>query len=153
MTERRQMGLKRTAIDVPEWTDFVYPVHIESRHINDAGHMAFTTVPELLDRTRRAWFDHLGLDEQHLDGVGVIVADLQVIYCSEGHEGETLAVAMSVADVSQRSCQIIYRLTERSSGREVARARTALVFFDYTRKQPAHMPDCVRSKLECDGAI
>ncbi len=143
----RQLGLQRTRIPDLPLVDFTVQVEVQAMHINEAHHLAFTAIPAMLDQVRKAWFARHGMDEQHLDGAGVIVADLQVQYQSEAHLGETLRVDMMVADVGQRSCQLLYRIAESASGRMVARARTALVFFDYRNKQAVPVPACVLGLL------
>jgi acyl-CoA thioesterase FadM len=42
---------------------------------------------------------------------------------------------------------VFYRLTEVSDGREVARAKTGITFFDYTRRKPVAIPPAFQAIL------
>ena len=70
----------------------------------------------------------------------IIMADAALVYRSEGHWGEALRCDIAVNDFSSKGCDIVYRLTEAASGREVVRAKTGIVFFDYEAGQAVAVP-------------
>ena len=83
---------------------------------------------------------HYGLSELDICGAGIIMADSVIVYKSEAFPGELLELAVGVADFNKYGCDFIYRVTEKTSGREVARAKTGIVFFDYQRRVIQKVP-------------
>jgi len=51
-----------------------------------------------------------------------------------------LVVEYAVRDVSRVGCDLIYRLSEKITGREVARGKTGIVFFNYERRETVPVP-------------
>jgi 4-hydroxybenzoyl-CoA thioesterase len=94
----------------------------------------------LLHDARARFFRAMGLEELDAGGCGVILADLAVTYRSEAFFGQTLRVEMAAAEPERAGCVLFYRVTDRETGREVARARTGLVFFDYAARRVARTP-------------
>ncbi len=68
------------------------------------------------------------------------MADSVIVYKSEAFPGETLAIEVGVTDFSRHGCDFVYRVTEKTSGREVARAKTGIVFFDYPQRKVQKVP-------------
>jgi 4-hydroxybenzoyl-CoA thioesterase len=63
------------------------------------------------------------------------------MYRSEAFQGDILVIDVAVDDMHPTGCDILYRVTGKSSGREVARVKTGIVFFDYTRRKIVPMPE------------
>ena len=45
-----------------------------------------------------------------------------------------------MADFNRCGCDFIYRVTEKTSDREVARAKTGMVFFNYQQRAIQNVP-------------
>ena len=78
--------------------------------------------------------------ELDIEGVGIVVADAAVQYRSEAFHGETLRAEMAPADFNKYGCDLMWRLSDVASGREVARGKTGILFFDYAARKPAGVP-------------
>ena len=65
-----------------------------------------------------------------VEGVGIVVADAAVQYRSEAFHGEVMVVRMAAADFSKYGCDLLWRMDDKASNREVARGKTGIVFFD-----------------------
>lgn len=46
-----------------------------------------------------------------------------------------------VDNVSKKSLEMVYVITHKNGGKEIARAKTAIVFFDYAERKPCPIPD------------
>jgi 4-hydroxybenzoyl-CoA thioesterase len=55
---------------------------------------------------------------------------------------------VTVGDAQATGCDVFYRVTEVSGGREVARAKTGMTFFDYVRRRPVAIPPSFQAMLE-----
>jgi 4-hydroxybenzoyl-CoA thioesterase len=56
-------------------------------------------------------------------------------------------VEVAAADFGPCGCDFLYRMTEEQSGREIARVKTGLAFFDYAKKKIAKMPERFRAVM------
>ena len=93
------------------------------------------------------------LPELDVEGVGIIVSDAAVQYKSEASHGEVLVFAIAFSDFNKYGCDIVWRAADKASGREVARGKTGIVFFDYSRKRMAPVPPPFRNRAEAAGAV
>ncbi len=73
--------------------------------------------------------------------------DAVVLYKSEAFHGDILSIEVAVVDVSNYGCDLLYRVTNKESGKEVSRAKTSIAFFDYTMRKVVEVPEGFRSKF------
>jgi acyl-CoA thioester hydrolase len=93
------------------------------------------------------FFKSLDYSELDVEGVGIIVADVAAQYRSEAFHGETMVVEMAADDFSKYGCDLVWRMSEQASGREVARGKHGIVFFDYAARKPAAVPPGFLAKV------
>ena len=72
-------------------------------------------------------------------GAGIIMVDAAIQYRSEAFYGESLTIGVWIASFHTTGFDLVYRLD--CSGREVARAKTGLAFFDYSARRPVRVPE------------
>ena len=138
--------MPRLALDLPDTLPFSVELPLYLSHINRAGHLDNALLLTLVSEARSRFIRALGFDEGNVDGAGVIVADAAVQYCSEAFHGETMVVAMGAGDFNKYGCDLQWRMRDRASGREVARGKTGIVFFDYDARRITAAPQAfVRS--------
>lgn len=139
--------MARIHIDLPEQFGFATELAIYIGHINYGNHLDNAQLIALVSEARVRFFKSLGYSELDVEGVGVIVADAAVQYRSEAFHGETLRVEMAADDFNKYGCDLVWRLTERDSGREVARGKHGIMFFDYAARRPAHVPAAFKARF------
>ena len=132
--------MARIKLDLPADFPFSTELRVRITDVNYAGHMGNDVLLGLLHEARFRFMAHYGLRELDIEGLGLIIADSVIIYKSEAFVGETLTVAVAVNDFNQYGCDFVYRVTEKTSGREVARAKTGVVFFDYQQRVVQKVP-------------
>ena len=49
-------------------------------------------------------------------------------------------IEVAVSEPTKYGCDFVYRISDSETRREVARAKTGIVFFDYERKKMVPMP-------------
>lgn len=138
--------MPRISIDLPERFTFSTEVQIYLSHINEAAHLDNAQLLTLVSEARQRFFQSLGYTQTQVEGVGIVVADAAVQYLSEAFHGETLVIEMTADDFTKYGCDLVYRIRERDSGREVARGKTGIVFFDYDVRKVAPVPPPFRAK-------
>lgn len=132
--------MARVKIDLPEHFVFATEVPIHIGLINYGHHLDNAALLSLVSESRVRFFKSLGYTELNVEGVGIIVADAAVQYKSEAFHGEILVFEIAPDDFSKYGCDLVWRATDKASGREVARGKTGIIFFDYQARKPALVP-------------
>ena len=68
------------------------------------------------------------------------MTDATLVFKSQAFYGETLKIEAAVTDFTKKSCSFYYLLTNRETGREIARVKTTMVFFDYRTQKTIDVP-------------
>lgn len=141
--------MARIQIELPEHFPFSTEITLYLSHMNYGGHLDNALLLTIVSEARARFFQSLGYRELDVEGVGIIVSDAALQYRSEAFHGEVMVVRMSAAEFSKYGCDLLWCMNEQSSGREVARGKTGIVFFDYTARKMALVPENFRARLEC----
>ncbi|MCU0364970.1 MAG: thioesterase family protein [Ignavibacteriaceae bacterium] len=94
------------------------------------------------------FLNHLGYSESNVEGSGIIMIDSVIQYKSEGFYGDELLIEVAVNDFTGIGCDIVYRLTNKNYGKEIALAKTGIVFFNYEKRKTAPVPSLFKKKIE-----
>ena len=139
--------MARIKLDLPENFHFSTEIQVRISDINYGGHLGHDSILTLTHEARMRFLHKYGFSEMNIDGVGLIISDAALVYKSESFYGDTLRIEIAVLDFSQYGCDFIYKITEKGSGREVARAKTGIVFFDYEKRKVAPVPEKFKSNF------
>jgi len=82
-----------------------------------------------------------------VEGLGVIMADAAVQYRSEAFHGETMVVQMTPVDLHDKGFDLAWCLTDKASGREVARGKSGMLCFDYGQRKVQSVPVAFLNKI------
>lgn len=140
--------MARIKISLPEQFPFSTDITLYLSHMNYGGHLDNALLLSVVSEARARYFKSLGYTELDVEGVGIIVADAALQYRSEAFHGEVMAVEMAAADFNQYGCDLLWRMRERESLREVARGKTGIVCFDYALRKMAPLPQRFRLQAE-----
>lgn len=136
--------MARTKLQLPDRFHFITEIPVRIQDINYGGHLGNDSVLSLIHEARVQFLHHFGYSEQNVDGAGIIMVDAAINYKAEGFYGMTLRIEVAVAEIESCGCDLSYRLSDVSTGKEIARAKTGIVFFDYEKKKPIPTPDRFR---------
>jgi acyl-CoA thioesterase FadM len=95
----------------------------------------------MIHEARVRFLEEYGYSEINIEGTGIIMVDSVIVYKSEGFYGDILECAVTISDCRKSGCDFVYRLTNRDTGKEIARAKTGIVFFDYEKRRVVEMPE------------
>lgn len=132
--------MARIKLNLPDHFPFSTELQVRITDVNYGGHMGNDSLLGLLHEARVQFLAHYGLSELNIHGAGIIMADSVIIYKSEAFPSDKLDIAVAVVDFNPHGCDFVYQVTEKTSGREVARAKTGIVFFDYPRRAILKVP-------------
>lgn len=139
--------MARIQIELPEKFSFYTEIQIYLTHINMARHLDNSALIGLLSEARARYFQSLGYQELDVEGVGIVITDAALQYKSEAFHGETLVFAITPDDFNKYGCDLMWQATEKTTGREVARGKIGLIFFDYAARKPALIPGAFMARL------
>jgi len=132
--------MPRIKIDLPERFIFSTELAIYVNHINYGNHLDNSALISLVSEARVRFLKSLGYTEMNVEGYGIIVADVAAQYRSEAFHGEVMVIEMAADDFNKYGCDLIWRISDQASGREVARGKHGIMFFDYGARKPVSTP-------------
>lgn len=140
--------MARLRIHLPDALPFRTEIPLLIGHINYGGHLDNAWVLAIVHEARLRFLQALGYTEVKVEGCGIIVSDAAVQYRSEAFHGEVMVVEMGVTELWEHGCDLPWRMTDQASGREVARGKTGIVFFDYATRRKVRTPEGFRRRFE-----
>jgi acyl-CoA thioester hydrolase len=140
--------MPRIKIALPE--KFIYKTEIPIRitDINYGGHLGNDSLLSIIHEARVRFLNHLGYSESNVNGSGIIMIDSAIQYKSEGFYGDELFVEVAVNDFTGIGCDFVYRITNKNTLKEIALAKTGIVFFNYEKRKTAPVPPEFKKKIE-----
>jgi acyl-CoA thioesterase FadM len=139
--------MSRLKLDIPVTLLFRTELPVRITDINYGGHLGNDSVLSLVHEARVRFLSSMGYSEMNVEGAAIIMADAQIVFRSESYYGDVLRADVGVGSAEGVSCEIFTVLTNVSTGTEVARAKTTLVFYDYAAKRPLAAPKAFLAKF------
>jgi YbgC/YbaW family acyl-CoA thioester hydrolase len=136
--------MPRIKVEIPSTLSFATDISVRIMDINYGGHLGNDAVLSILHEARMRFLREYGFSEQNIEGVGMIMVDSAIQYRAESFYGDILKIEVGVSDLGTLGCDIVYRVTNRESGRETVRAKTGIAFFDYASRKLVAVPEGFR---------
>lgn len=133
--------MARTKLDMPDKYVFSTELTVRISDVNYGGHMGNDALLSLLNEARVRFLREHGFSELDAGGAGLIMSEVLILYKAQAFHGDRLTVDIAVADIEKCGCDILYRVTRKDGCNEVARARTGMIFFDYSSNRIAKTPE------------
>lgn len=140
--------MARIVFDLPPRFGFQTELQVYISHVNQGGHLDNAQLLSLVSEARVRFFQSLGYPEADVAGLSTVVGDIVAQYKSEAFHGETLRVDMAPADFNRYGFDLVFRMTEASAGREIARGKIGIVFIDQTDRKVAPIPASIHALLQ-----
>jgi 4-hydroxybenzoyl-CoA thioesterase len=138
----------RVKVELPARLPFSTEIPVHISDINYGGHLGNDALLALLQEGRLRYLTSGGMSELDAGGCGIIMVDAMIQYRAEVFYGDVLVVEIGVGDPGLSGCDILYRVTRKQDGQEVARAKTGIAFFDYAQRKVVPMPERFRKFTE-----
>jgi acyl-CoA thioesterase FadM len=132
--------MARIKITPPKKFDFSTEISLRISDINYGGHLGHDSILSLAHEARVRFFKSHGFSELNVFGPAMILSDVAIYYKSEGFYGDSIVVDIAVCDYLKYGCDLVYRLTEKKTGRVVALLKTGIVFIYYEKREVAPVP-------------
>ena len=140
--------MQRIKIDLPQ--KFIYFTEISVRvyDVNFAGHLSNDSILSMVHEARIRFLKNWGYSEVDTTGAGIIMFDAAIQYKSQGYHGDILVFDVSVNNFIRNGCDFIFRITNKANGKEIARAKTGIAFFDYEQNKMVPVPEKFKELIE-----
>lgn len=139
--------MPRLELNLPD--QFIYSTELTVRvnDLNYGAHVGNDNMLVLMQQARINFYREHGFkDEVSFDGsIGQVISDALVIYKAEAFLGDVLSIQIAIADVNKYGFDMLYKVTNTLNGKEIARAKTGIVCFDYNNRKVAPIPEKLRA--------
>ena len=139
--------MPRVIFELPDHFAFSTEVQIYISHVNQGGRLDNAQLLSLVSEARLRFFQEIGFPEPELPDVSIVVGDIVAQYKSEGFHGEVMCIRMTPADFNRYGFDLVFSVTEKSQGREVARGKTGIAFVSKTSRSVVPIPAATHAKL------
>lgn len=140
--------MTRIVFPLPDRFVFATDIQIYISHVNQGGHLDNAQLLSLVSEARVRFFQWLGYTEAEVGELSIVVGDIVAQYLSEGYHGETMRVSMVPADFNKYGFDLVFRMTEKSQNREVARGKVGIVFIGKKSRKVAAMSPVIIERLK-----
>ncbi len=142
--------MARISIELPETFSFATELPVRVTDLNYGNHVGNDNMLSLMHEARLQFYRKLGFkDELSFEGsVGQVISDAALVYKAEAFLGDVLICEIVTADFNKYGFDLLYRLTNKATGKEVARGKTGIVCFDYDKRKVASIPKNLEMSLK-----
>ena len=132
--------MPRVTILLPKLFLFKTVIPVRITDINYGNHLGNDKVLSIVHEARVQFLNHLGGSELDIMGVGLIMADAAIQYRSECFYGTDIEILVAVSEISKSTFDMLFLMRNKKDGKEIARAKTGMVCFNYTKKMVVKIP-------------
>ena len=133
--------MARVKLPMPKEFCFKTEIPLRINDINYGGHLGNDSVLTLAHEARLRCMKEVGFSELDCGGAGTIMTDSVIVYKNQGYYGDTLEIQVSVGEFSNLGCDFFYLLKNKENGKEIARVKTGVVFYDYNEGRVVPVPE------------
>ncbi len=145
--------MARVRLQLPNNFSFRIEIPIRISDINYGGHLGNDAVLSIVHEARIQFLRNLGYSEFDIEGLGIIMTDAIIVYSSEGFYGDVLIVEVGTANFQSAYCDFVFRLTNKTTNKEVARAKTGIAFLNKQTRKISAVPDLFQKKCKSENTL
>lgn len=140
--------MQRIKIELLEIFLFATEMPVRVYDVNFAGHLSNDSILSMIHEARILFLKNWGYSEVDTEGAGIIMFDAAIQYKSQGYHADVLVFEVTVNNFIKTGCDFIFKITNKSTGKEIARAKTGIAFFDYKINKLVPVPEKFKLLIE-----
>jgi acyl-CoA thioesterase FadM len=133
--------MQRIKIDLPNKFLFSTDISVRVYDVNFAGHLSNDSILSMVHEARILFLKNWGFSEVDTCGAGIIMFDAALQYKSQAYHGDVLVFQVTVDNFTKIGCDFFFKITNKATGKEIARAKTGVAFFDYKNNKLVSVPE------------
>ena len=139
--------MARIKVTIPPTSVFETRIPVRITDLNYGNHLGNDALLSMLHEARMQLLNQFGYSELDLGGASMIMADVAIEYKGEGFYGDTITFKMAFDDIHKYGFDITYHLLNQHN-KEIARAKTGMLCFNYKERKLIALPEEVKAKIE-----
>lgn len=144
--------MARIKVALPESFSLTVEIPLRITDLNYGAHLGNDALVGLLHEARVQFLQRMALTEfDPATRQGLIMADLAVEYKGEGFYGDVLHLRMAATDLHKYGFDVVYQV--HTTGREIARAKTGMLCFDYNARKLLALPAETAARLQSGESV
>lgn len=128
-------------------TRFTTDIQMRFRDIDGMGHVNNAVYLSYAELARTQFYMQVA-KKRSLDEIDFILAHVDIDFESQAVWGDQIQVAVWPSKIGTSSFTLSYDISEKRTGRILARAKSVLVTYDYEKKRSKLIPPDFRKVLE-----
>jgi acyl-CoA thioesterase FadM len=139
--------MARVKVSLPVSFGFAVAIPVRITDLNYGAHLGNDALLSILHEARVQFLASLGTTE--FDGAsqqGFIMVDVAIEYKGEAFHGDVLHIQLAANDPNKYGFDIVYHV-KNQAGKEIARAKTGLLCFDYNTRKLRTLPSELAAKI------
>ena len=140
--------MQRIKIDLPNKFIFSTEISVRVYDVNFAGHLSNDSILSMVHEARILFLKNWGYSEVDTEGAGIIMFDAALQYKSQGYHGDILIFDVAVDNLIRTGCDFVFKISNKANGKEIARAKTGIAFFDYKKNKMIAVPEKFEELIE-----
>lgn len=140
--------MQRIKIDLPQKIIFTTEISVRVYDVNFAGHLSNDSILSMVHEARIMFLKNWGYSEVDTCGAGIIMFDAALQYKSQGYHGDILLFEVTVDNFIKNGCDFFFKITNKATGKEIARAKTGIAFYDYHSNKLVPVPQKFKSLID-----
>jgi len=133
--------MARIQLNRPDKFHYITQIRINVSMLNYGDHLSNEQILSMAHEARLRFFHSLGASEFDFWGPGLIQTDAAVVYRSEGHYADEIAVGLYITELSRAGFDVQYAMRNVTTDKDLAIAKTGIVCFDYDEKKVRELPE------------
>ena len=128
---------------------FYHPVEVRYGDLDPQGHLNNAKHLTYFEQARVAYMIELGLftKDQSFMEIGVILADVHIIYLAPIYFGQNIKVGVHAAKIGNKSMMWEQNIMDADKGKELAKGEVIIVTYDYKEERTIPIPQKWREKI------
>jgi len=140
--------MPRVKVELPASFPFATEIPVRITDLNYGGHVGNDALLGILHEARVGFLRSVGVpnDYDAATRLGLIMVDVAVEYKGEAFHGDVLRIGMAGVDQNKYGFDVVYHV-HNQAGKEIARAKTGMLCFDYNTHKLRLLPPELASQM------
>jgi acyl-CoA thioesterase FadM len=132
--------MARVKVALPDAFPLTIQIPVRITDLNYGAHLGNDALLSIMHEARVQFLQHCQLPEfDPTTKIGLIMADVAIEYKGEGFHGDVLHIQLAATDLHRYGFDVVYWV-KNQDGKEVARAKTGMLCFDYNTRKLRNLP-------------
>ena len=142
--------MPRLKMEMPEnFLDLSIKIPVRITDINYGDHVGNDAIVSIVHEARVQFLQHHNFTELNIEGIGLIMAELQIEFKNESFYKDIIEVKIGVGQLTNVGFELFYHLKTFRNNSEViiANAKTGMVCYNYEIKKVVAIPKSLTAIL------